>query len=179
MLSSIHMEMHYFTFATAFPVGTLTLAATARGLAVLSFRGIEEYRGKTGLKEVNWIESRKEVEPYFDKVDKYLRGESRDLEMRLDLRGTDFQLKCWNALLQIPFGETRSYGQMAEVVECPKGFRAVGLANNRNPVAIVVPCHRVIETNGKLGGYGGGLPAKEWLLNLEGAPLRALAARLF
>jgi methylated-DNA-[protein]-cysteine S-methyltransferase len=99
--------------------------------------------------------------------------------MQLDLRGTPFQRKCWEALLTIPFGETRSYAQMAAAVECPQGFRAVGLANNRNPVAIVVPCHRVIESNGKLGGYGGGLPAKEWLLKLEGAPLRALAAKLF
>jgi methylated-DNA-[protein]-cysteine S-methyltransferase len=173
------MLIHHHTFHTSFPVGPLTFAATEQGLAVLGFRGTEEYRRKTGFKDLEWMESQKEVQPYFDKVNRYLLGESRDLEMRLDLRGTDFQMKCWNALLRIPFGETRSYGQMAAVVDCPKGFRAVGLANNKNPVAIVVPCHRVIETNGKLGGYGGGLAAKEWLLQLEGAPLRALAAKLF
>lgn len=172
-------KLHYATFETQLPVGKLTLAASARGLAVLSFRGIEEYRKSPHFAGVEWVESNKEVCPYFEKVEKYLRGESQDLEMKLDLRGTEFQRKCWDALLQIPFGETRSYAEVAVAVECPKGFRAVGLANNRNPVAIVVPCHRVIETNGKLGGYGGGLPAKEWLLKLEGAPLRALAARLF
>ena len=170
---------HHATFATPFPVGSLTIAANQRGLAVLSFRGIDEYRKNPHFKDVEWVESKKEVQPYFDKVERYLSGKSRNLEMKLDLRGTEFQKKCWQALLRIPFGETRSYAEIAEEVDCPRGFRAVGLANNRNPVAIVVPCHRVIETNGKLGGYGGGLPAKEWLLQLEGAPLRALAARLF
>lgn len=174
------MELiHYAIFDTTFPVGRLTLAASAHGLAVLSFRGIDEYRKNPHFVDVEWVESCEQVQPYFDKVERYLRGKSSDLAMKLDLRGTEFQRKCWAALLQIPYGQTRSYADIAAAVECPKGFRAVGLANNRNPVAIVVPCHRVIETNGKLGGYGGGLPAKEWLLKLEGAPVRALAARLF
>lgn len=174
------MSTFYFaTFDTKLPVGRLTLAASARGLAVLSFRGIDACRTNAHFAGVKWVESKKEVQPYFAKVERYLRGQSRDLEMELDLRGTEFQRKCWQALLRIPYGETRSYAEIAQVVECPRGSRAVGLANNRNPVAIVVPCHRVIETNGKLGGYGGGLPAKEWLLTLEGAPLRALAPRLF
>ncbi len=171
--------LHYFSFDTASPVGRLTLVASARGLAVLSFRGIDEYKRSPHFAGVEWLESAKEVKPYFTKVERYLSGASRDLEMELDQRGTEFQKKCWRELLRIPFGETRSYAEIAAAVECPRGFRAVGLANNRNPVSIVVPCHRVIETNGKLGGYGGGLPAKEWLLKLEGAPLRALAARLF
>lgn len=171
--------LQYATFATHSPVGALTLAASAKGLAVLGFRGIGEYKDGRFFAGAEWRESRQEVQPYFDRVQRYLEGKSKDLEMRLDLRGTEFQMRCWQALLQIPYGETRSYAEIAEAVDCPKGFRAVGLANNRNPVAIVVPCHRVIETNGKLGGYGGGLPAKEWLLRLEGAPLKALAARLF
>jgi methylated-DNA-[protein]-cysteine S-methyltransferase len=171
--------LHFFTFSTPFPVGSLTFAASAKGLAVLSFRGIGEYRKSPHFKGVEWVESKPAVQPYFNIVNAYLQGKSRALDMDLDLRGTEFQMKCWNALLQIPFGETRSYAEIAEEVDCPRGFRAVGLANNRNPVAIVVPCHRVIETNGKLGGYGGGLPAKEWLLKLEDAPLRALAAKLF
>jgi methylated-DNA-[protein]-cysteine S-methyltransferase len=172
-------RLHYHSFATSFPVGALTLAASGKGLAVLSFRGIEEYRESPQFKSAEWAESKRVVQPYFSVVQAYLQGKSRSLDMALDLRGTDFQMKCWNALLRIPFGETRSYADIAAEVDCPRGFRAVGLANNRNPVAIVVPCHRVIETNGKLGGYGGGLPAKEWLLQLEGAPLKALAARLF
>lgn len=171
--------LHHHSFATPFPVGALTLAASPRGLAVLSYRGIEEYRRSPHFADTEWVESKEAVQPYFGIVNEYLKGKSRSLDMALDLRGTDFQLKCWNALLRIPFGETRSYAEIAEEVDCPRGFRAVGLANNRNPVAIVVPCHRVIETNGKLGGYGGGLPAKEWLLKLEGAALKALAAPLF
>jgi methylated-DNA-[protein]-cysteine S-methyltransferase len=171
--------LHHHTFPTSFPVGALSFAATDRGLAILSFRGIDEYRRSPHFAKAEWIESRPAVQPYFDIVNAYLHGRSRTLDMALDLRGTDFQLKCWNALLRIPFGQTRSYADIAEEVQCPRGFRAVGMANNKNPVAIVVPCHRVIETNGKLGGYGGGLPAKEWLLQLEGAPLKALAARLF
>ncbi len=171
--------IHHHTFPTRFPVGALTLASSERGLAVLGFRGIEEHRRSPHFADVEWVESRKQVQPYFDQVERYLSGKSRDLEMKLDLRGTEFQKKCWQELLRIPFGETRSYAEIAAAVDCPRGFRAVGLANNRNPVAIVVPCHRVIETNGKLGGYGGGLPAKEWLLRLEGAHVRALAAKLF
>jgi methylated-DNA-[protein]-cysteine S-methyltransferase len=172
-------RLHYHTFPTALPVGALTLVASGKGLAVLSFHGLAEYRKSPHFKSAEWVESKQEVQPYFNVVQAYLQGKGRSLDMDLDLRGTDFQMKCWNALLRIPFGQTRSYADIAAEVDCPRGFRAVGLANNRNPVAIVVPCHRVIETNGKLGGYGGGLPAKEWLLHLEGAPLKALAARLF
>ena len=95
--------------------------------------------------------------------------------MPLDLRGTPFQKRCWEALLKIPYGKTFSYAQIAREVGSPKGFRAVGMANNRNPVAIMVPCHRVIASGGTLCGYGGGLPAKEWLLKLEGASWKAQA----
>ncbi|MEO6120283.1 MAG: methylated-DNA--[protein]-cysteine S-methyltransferase [Terriglobales bacterium] len=178
-MGTVSEIFHYATFDTSLPVGRLTLAASSRGLAVLSFRGIEEFKESVHFANVEWMESKQEVQAYFDQANRYLRGESRDLTMKLDLRGTEFQRKCWAALLQIPYGETRSYADIAEAVECPKGFRAVGLANNRNPVAIVVPCHRVIETNGKLGGYGGGLPAKEWLLKLEGAPVRRVQQLAF
>src|SRR5205823_10813698 len=100
-------------------------------------------------------------------------AERRDFTFRLDLRGTDFQVKCWRALLDIPYGETRSYAAIARAVGQPKGFRAVGLANNRNPIAIVVPCHRVIASDGTLCGYGGGLEIKRNLLDLEQAQMRA------
>jgi methylated-DNA-[protein]-cysteine S-methyltransferase len=86
----------------------------------------------------------------------------------LDLEGTDFQLRVWHELLTIPYGETRSYAQIAEAIGRPKAVRAVGAANGSNPVAILVPCHRVIGSNGKLTGYGGGLPLKKRLLELEG-----------
>lgn len=98
----------------------------------------------------------------------YLAGRLRDFDLPLAPQGTPFQQKVWAALAAIPYGETRSYKQVAEAVGCPRGCRAVGLANNRNPIAIVIPCHRVIGADGALVGYGSGLPIKECLLRLEG-----------
>ena len=98
----------------------------------------------------------------------YLAGRLRDFDLPLAPQGTPFQQKVWAALTAIPYGETRSYKQVAEAVGCPKGCRAVGMANNRNPIAIVIPCHRVIGADGALVGYGGGLAVKEVLLRLEG-----------
>src|SRR5208283_1980035 len=90
-------------------------------------------------------------------LDDYFAGQRRAFSFPLDLRGTEFQLACWHALLEIPYGETRSYRDIAEAIGHPQACRAVGMANNRNPVAIVVPCHRVIASSGSLCGYGGGL----------------------
>ena len=100
---------------------------------------------------------------------KYFSGKLREFSLPLDMRGTAFQIDVWNALQQIPYGETRSYKDIAALIDRPKAVRAVGLANNRNPVSIIVPCHRVIGHNGALVGYGGGLPLKRYLLNLESA----------
>ena len=100
----------------------------------------------------------------------------REFTFPLDLRGTDFQIACWRALLAIPYGETRSYADIARAVGKPNAFRAVGMANNRNPIAIVVPCHRVIASDGTLCGYGGGLDVKRKLLELEGALSGTLVA---
>jgi methylated-DNA-[protein]-cysteine S-methyltransferase len=103
-------------------------------------------------------------------VRRYFDGELTALgEIPLDLAGTDFQLQVWRALGKIPPGETRSYGEIARAIDAPKAFRAVGMANNRNPVALIVPCHRVIGADGGLTGYAHGLKAKEWLLSHEGA----------
>ncbi|MEK7408391.1 MAG: methylated-DNA--[protein]-cysteine S-methyltransferase [Acidobacteriota bacterium] len=99
----------------------------------------------------------------------YFEGRRREFDLPLDLRGTEFQKRVWEALLAIPYGETRSYGRIAKAVGVPRGARAVGGANHANPVAIVVPCHRVINAGGGLGGYGGGLPLKRLLLELERA----------
>ena len=101
-------------------------------------------------------------------VEQYFARRRREFSVDLDLRGTEFQRRCWQALLEIPYGETRTYADIARAVGQPRGFRAVGMANHDNPVAIVVPCHRVIASDGTLGGYGGGLPGKRWLLELEG-----------
>ncbi len=97
----------------------------------------------------------------------YFAGERRAFDLPLDAEGTEFQKKVWAALLEIPYGETRSYKDIAEAVGSPKGFRAVGGANHNNPISIIIPCHRVITSDGGLGGYGGGLDKKTLLLELE------------
>ena len=122
------------------------------------------------------MESEIATRPYVRELNEYFAGERRDFTFRLDLRGTEFQVKCWRALVDIPYGETRSYAAIARAVGRPRGFRAVGLANNRNPIAIVVPCHRVIASDGTLCGYGGGLEVKRKLLELEGARSAPLIA---
>lgn len=98
----------------------------------------------------------------------YFSGKRRDFDLPLELKGTDFQEKVWRASCEIPYGETVTYKELAQVIEMPKAVRAVGAANGQNPVYIVIPCHRVIGSNGSLTGYGGGLEMKEKLLKLEG-----------
>ena len=100
-------------------------------------------------------------------LSEYLKGERNTFDLPLNPKGTDFQKCVWRALCDIPYGETRTYKQIAEAIGNPKAVRAVGMANNRNPITIIVPCHRVIGANGKLVGYGGGLEMKEFLLRLE------------
>jgi methylated-DNA-[protein]-cysteine S-methyltransferase len=100
-------------------------------------------------------------------IEEYFAGKRKKFSLPLALRGTEFQLAVWEALQTIPYGETRSYGEIAVQIGRPKAARAVGMANHNNPVSIVVPCHRVIGHNGKLVGYGAGLPLKQHLLNLE------------
>lgn len=98
----------------------------------------------------------------------YLAGKRREFELPLSPAGTPFQHSVWNSLLAIPYGETRSYGEIARSVGNPRACRAVGMANNRNPIPIFIPCHRVVGSDGSLVGYGGGLGIKEYLLKLEG-----------
>jgi len=97
----------------------------------------------------------------------YFAGELTRFELNLDIRGTEFQRRVWSKLLTIPYGLTTTYGRLAEELGDPKAVRAVGLANGRNPISIIIPCHRVIGSNGSLIGYGGGLPRKQWLLAHE------------
>ncbi len=182
--SLVTMEtLHSTTFTS--PIGPLFLAASDRGLVALEFDarlpGQQTIRPnprdlRAESKAVRFEESASALRPYVLELEEYFAGKRREFEFALDLRGTDFQLACWRALLAIPYGETRSYGDIARAVGRPQGFRAVGMANNRNPVAIVVPCHRVIASDGKLCGYGGGLDVKRKLLELEGALSRTLAA---
>jgi O-6-methylguanine DNA methyltransferase len=167
------------------PIGPLFLAASAHGLVALEFDarlpGQQSIRpNPRDLREeksgVKFAESPQVLRPYVNELEEYFAGKRRQFTFPLDLRGTDFQRACWQALLAIPYGETRTYADIARAVGKPNAFRAVGMANNRNPIAIVVPCHRVIASDGTLCGYGGGLDVKRKLLELEGALSGTLAA---
>ena len=167
------------------PVGPLFLAASSRGLVALEFdRRLPRQQTirpnprdlKAESRDVRFEESASELSPYVRELEEYFAATRREFTFALDVRGTGFQVACWRALVAIPYGETRSYGDIARAVGSPHGFRAVGMANNRNPIAIVVPCHRVIASDGTLCGYGGGLDVKRKLLELEGALSGTLAA---
>ena len=154
------------------PVGKMLLGATEKGLCLFDF----QYR-----KSIDKILSRIEFHandkftvhdhPIFSslvfQVEEYFGGNRKEFELQLDLLGTPFQINVWNALIQIPFGETRSYEEHAIFLGNEKAIRAVAGANGENGLAIIVPCHRVIGKNGSLTGYGGGLPTKKWLLDHE------------
>ena len=146
------------------PVGPLFLAVSSGGLLRLEF---ETRRQILNSGIFQWRESAEAVKPYLRELEEYFAGQRRRFSFPVDLRGTEFQIKCWRALLAIPYGETRSYGDIAQAIGHPQAFRAVGMANNRNPIAIVVPCHRVVAGDGTLCGYGGGLEVKRQLLELE------------
>jgi O-6-methylguanine DNA methyltransferase len=162
------METLYYCRLAASPAGPLLLAASERGLALLEFeRGVFPSRNRH-FAGAQWKESAARMRHYLRELEQYFAGQRREFSFALDLRGTDFQLRCWRALLAIPYGKTRTYAELAHAVGQPRGFRAVGMANHDNPVAIVVPCHRVIASDGTLGGYGGGLETKRRLLELEG-----------
>jgi methylated-DNA-[protein]-cysteine S-methyltransferase len=175
--------LHCTTMESA--IGPLFLAASARGLVALEFDarlpGQQSIRpNPRHVREekmgVAFEYAPRRMRPYVSQIEEYFAGQRREFTFPLDLRGTDFQLSCWRALLEIPYGKTRSYADIARAVGKPSAFRAVGMANNRNPIAIVVPCHRVIASDGKLCGYGGGLDVKRKLLELEGALTGMLAA---
>ena len=170
------MESFVYTLLQS-PVGPLFLAASERGLVALEFdarmAGQQTVRpNPRDLRTENkfrFEESDDAIRPYASELEEYFAGERHQFDFPLDLRGTEFQLACWRALLAIPYGETRTYADVARAVGRPQAFRAVGIANNRNPVAIVVPCHRVIASDGTLCGYGGGIENKQNLLDLERA----------
>ena len=110
-----------------------------------------------------------------EQLNEYFAGARREFDLPLAPKGTPFQKAVWAEMCRIPYGETRTYGQLAQAIGSPKAVRAVGLANGANPVGVVVPCHRVIGSDGSLTGYGGGLERKRWLLTHEGASFRAAA----
>ncbi|MGE9965543.1 methylated-DNA--[protein]-cysteine S-methyltransferase [Fusicatenibacter saccharivorans] len=148
----------YYTFYTR--LGDMTVGCTASSIVMLSLNSKIFSKSNTNLPDLAY-ETEKQILEYLD-------GKRTNFTLPLAPKGTDFQRKVWDALLTIPYGETRSYEEIAIAVGNPKGCRAVGMANNRNPIMILIPCHRVIGKNGKLVGYGGGLDVKEALLELEG-----------
>lgn len=153
----------YFTFMET-PVGTLMLAGCDdHGLRHVSFQ-----TGKGARRpEPHWTESDRPFRKVMKQLSEYLQGRRTTFDLRLHPKGTPFQLDVWKALLTIPYGETRSYADIARQIGRPTAVRAVGLANGRNPLPIVVPCHRVIGSSGRLVGYGGGLTVKQALLDRE------------
>jgi len=147
------------------PIGKLKLVASEKGLVAIMWERDSPRRVPLGelisnLRHPVLVETERQLREYF-------AGKRKSSSIGLDLRGTHFQKNVWEALLAIPFGETRSYGQLAKQLGIPRATRAVGAANGRNPVSIIVPCHRVIGASGKLTGFAGGLRGKAHLLNLE------------
>jgi methylated-DNA-[protein]-cysteine S-methyltransferase len=149
------------------PVGPLRLVADESGLRRLEFH-------KHGFPDApeDWREDARALRDVSSQLAAYFAGRQKVFDFPLAPEGTPFQLQVWERLLEIPYGETISYGTLAERVGNPAASRAVGLANGRNPIAIVIPCHRVIGSNGTLTGYGGGLPNKQKLLALERGQIR-------
>ncbi|MDD2715298.1 MAG: methylated-DNA--[protein]-cysteine S-methyltransferase [Candidatus Wallbacteria bacterium] len=167
------LTVYYSIFQSR--IGSIFIAATDKGLCRLYFPSSPEL-----LREVRTdfncelVPDEKRLAPVKEQILKYLSGKLRTFDCRIDfITGTDFQKKVWQALLEIPYGETRTYRWVAERIGCPKGFRAVGGANNRNPISLIVPCHRVIGADGSMTGYAGPSEAncrlKRELLEMEGA----------
>lgn len=151
------------------PVGTLTLAANEDGLHAIEFPCNRHPADREG-----WTPGDHRVlDMAARQLDAYFAAKRRDFDLPLAPRGTDFQRTVWMALAGIGYGETISYAQLAQRVGKPTAMRAVGAANGRNPLPIVLPCHRVIGADGALTGFGGGLPTKQFLLELEGAQPRS------
>jgi methylated-DNA-[protein]-cysteine S-methyltransferase len=148
--------MHYAVIDT--PMGRLTVASTERGVSAIQFgESVPE----------NAAPDSTVARETADQLSEYFQGKRTRFELPLDVQGTPFQKAVWNELLRIPYGETRSYGEIAKAIGRPGAARAVGMANHDNPIAIVIPCHRVVGKDGSLTGYAGGLQLKAQLLSIE------------
>lgn len=152
------------------PVGPLLLAADARGLRMVSF----DKSKQAAAPMPGWKRDEAPFAEVIRQLQAYFAGELKEFDLTLALEGTAFQLRVWNTLRTIPYGETISYAQLAQRIGSPKAVRAVGSANGSNPIPIIIPCHRVIGSDGSLTGFGGGLPTKKKLLALENKQLRLL-----
>ncbi len=143
------------------PIGYIKITVGNKGIT-----GIDFIRAKSKIKPSNT--SNVLLQSCVKQLDEYFQGKRKKFELIINLNGTEFQKKVWLELLKIPFGQTLSYGEVARKIKNPKAVRAVGQAIGKNPISIVVPCHRVIGKNGKLTGYASGLDRKKWLLEHEG-----------
>jgi methylated-DNA-[protein]-cysteine S-methyltransferase len=152
--------IHYRTIDS--PIGPLALAG--RGRVLTNLRMLNQ---TCEPDRSDWVRDDRAFPDAVDQLDEYFAGVRTDFDLELNLVGSEFQRRVWQALLTIPYGETRSYGQVAEQIGATGAARAVGLANGHNPIAIIVPCHRVIGASGSLTGYGGGLHRKRSLLEME------------
>jgi methylated-DNA-[protein]-cysteine S-methyltransferase len=156
---------------TGSPVGELLLAGDDDGLAELYLSTSRHF----DRVQPDWVRADDAFDDVREQLAGYFTGTRTEFDLPLNPRGSAFQRRVWAALLEIPYGETTSYGAIATDLGMPKGARAVGLANGQNPMSIIVPCHRVIGAKGSLTGYGGGLPAKRFLLSLETASVGLFA----
>ena len=159
------IQKPYYAKTVASPLGELTLVASDIGLAAVLWP--DDKPGRVNLNIVAQHPEHPILIRAGDQLRDYFGAKRTTFDLPLDFKGTDFQKRVWEALLKIPFGETRSYSEIAREIGQPTATRAVGSAANRNPISIIAPCHRVIGSNGDLGGYAGGLEAKKTLLRLE------------
>jgi methylated-DNA-[protein]-cysteine S-methyltransferase len=158
--------MNAFTYLDS-PIGRLLLTSDGSALTGLYMEPSRKAQSTDGWIEDAGVEPLPEV---VRQLTEYFAGTRREFDLPLRLQGTTFQQRVWHELTKIPYGATWSYGELAKRISKPSASRAVGLANGRNPISILVPCHRVIGADGSLTGYGGGLERKRWLLAHEGAP---------
>jgi methylated-DNA-[protein]-cysteine S-methyltransferase len=161
--------MTFFAYLDS-PLGPLLLVADGFGLRQIHFAE----NGRPASADARWQENKSALSEAVEQLRAYFRGQLENFDLPLAPEGTRFQQEVWGELAKIPYGKTISYGELARRIHRPHASRAVGLANGRNPLPIVIPCHRVIGSNGKLTGYGGGIPVKEKLLALERRQLRLL-----
>jgi methylated-DNA-[protein]-cysteine S-methyltransferase len=148
------------------PFGVLTVVGSDRGIRFVMFNNDAHPKPLEQL-QISDTEIHDTVNVAISQLEEYFDGSRRSFDLPLDLRGTEFQVEAWNALAEIPYGHTASYGQQAASIGRPKAVRAIGGANGRNPVAIVLPCHRIVGADGSLTGFGGGIEVKKWLLDHE------------
>ena len=161
-------QVYYSTYES--PVGPLLLAGSKAGLLLVSFASGNRPR----TVDPEWRPDTTALGDVIQQLQSYFAGERKNFDLALILEGTDFQKRVWTALRKIPYGETISYKELAEMIGSPKAVRAVGAANGANPIPIIIPCHRVIGNDGSLTGFGGGLPLKKQLLELESHQLKLI-----